>query len=193
MKYEIIQPPFTLKFRVMSRVEANKYFNWFMDQIPVRISVLETAVQSTPEYEDWRADYTSESLGKLGRWFYEHIETRKRTGEEKVEIYGKAPDWFRNVEVQDWELTNRSFSLAMDIGMYLSQVFVKNLPDLKWILVEKPKNDVDFQQPVLKGTGRLVFNPVSTMVTLAYGFARNNKSPGRLRELYDIWANLLVK
>lgn len=193
MKYEIIQPPFTLKFRVMSKVEANNYFNWFLDQIPVRINVLEQAVQFTPGYEDWRADYTSESLGKLGKWFYERVETRQRTEGEKVDIYGKAPDWFRNVEVQDWELTNRSFSLAMDIGMYLSQVLVKNLPDLQWMLVEKPKNDMDFQQPVLKGTGRLVFNPVSTMVTLAYGFARNNKSPDRLREIYDIWANLLVK
>lgn len=177
----------------MSKVEANNYFNWFLDQIPVRINVLEQAVQFTPGYEDWRADYTSESLGKLGKWFYERVETRQRTEGEKVDIYGKAPDWFRNVEVQDWELTNRSFSLAMDIGMYLSQVLVKNLPDLQWMLVEKPKNDMDFQQPVLKGTGRLVFNPVSTMVTLAYGFARNNKSPDRLREIYDIWANLLVK
>lgn len=193
MKYEIIQPPFTLKFRFMSRVEANNYFNWFMDQIPIRISILERAVQSTLGYEDWRADYTPESLRKLGQWFYEHIETRKRTEEEKVDIYGKAPDWFRNVEMEDWELTNRTFSLAMDIGMYLSQVFVKNIPDLKWVLVEKPKNDSNYQQPVLKGTEKLVLNPVSIMVTLAYGFARNNKSPGRLRELYDIWAHLLVK
>ncbi len=193
MEYEVIQPPFTLKFRIMSKVEANRYFNWFMTQIPIRVAVLEQAVQSATSFESWRADYTLESLEKLGLWFYKNLETRKRSSEEKEEIYSKAPDWFRNVDVEDWELTNRSFSLAIDIGMYLSQVFAKNIPDLKWVLVKKPKNDINYHQPVLKGTGKLAFNPVQVMVTLAYGFARRNKSPERLKEIYDIWANLLMQ
>jgi hypothetical protein len=192
MKYSIIQPPFTLNFRNMARVEANNYFNWFMDQLPIRIHELESAVQSVPSYENWRADFTLASLEKLGQFFYEHVETRKRTEEEVAAIYKEAPDWFRNVEVEDWELTNRSFSLAIDIGMYLSQVFEKNLVGLEWTLVKKPKNDINYQQPVLKGAGKLVFNPVHIATTLAYGFARQNKSPERLREIYGNWANLLM-
>ncbi|MFB0537485.1 MAG: hypothetical protein ACETWR_21170 [Anaerolineae bacterium] len=193
MRYEIIQPPFTLDFRTMSRQEAIDYFNWFMEQIPVRIKVLEQAVQSTPGYKDWKADYTPESLERLGRWFYEHVETRKRTKEEREEIYSQAPAWFRSVEIQDWNLTDRTFSLAMDIGMYLSRVFEKNVPELKWEMVKKPKNDADFQQPVLFGSGKLAFNPVWIVVTYAYSLADNTHGPGRLRELYDIWAKLLVK
>ena len=192
MKYEIIQPPFTLRFRTMSREEANDYFDWFMEQIPLRIKILEEAVQSTVGYEDWRADYTPESLERLGQWFYEHVETRKRTEREKETIYSRAPEWFRGVEIEDWELTDRTFSLAMDIGMYLSRVLQKNLPGLRWEMVTKPKNDADFQQPVLAGTGRLVLNPIWVLVTYAYGVARHSKGPERLREIYDIWANLLV-
>lgn len=193
MEYKVIQPPFTLEFRKMSRQEAKDYFDWFIKQIPIRTNVLEQAVQSTDGYEDWLANYKPESLERLGLWFYEHVETRERTKEEREEIYRKAPDWFKSVEIEDYELTNRTFSLAMDIGMYLSQVFEKNLAGLKWEMVTKPKNDAYYQQPVLAGTGKRRFNPVWILVTLAYVFARRSKGPERLRELYDIWAKLLVK
>jgi hypothetical protein len=193
MGYEIIQPPFTLEFRTMSRKEATSYFNWFMEQIPIRMKILHEAVQSTPGYEDWSADYVPESLERLGQWFHDHVETRKSTQEENDEIYRKAPAWFRNVEIQDWELTNRTFSLAVDIGMYLSQVFEKNVPGLKWKMVKKPNDDVNFQQPVLSGSGKLVLNPVRVLIVYAYSLADNTRGPEGLRELYNIWADLLLK
>jgi hypothetical protein len=37
MAYQIIQPPFTLKFREMSKAELRDYYRWFHDCIPVRI------------------------------------------------------------------------------------------------------------------------------------------------------------
>lgn len=194
MEYEIIQPPSTLKFRAMSREEANNYYGWFMEQIPIRIRVLERAVQSTAGYEGWIADYTPGSLGRLGQWFYEHVETRKRTKKEEEAIYNKAPKWFGNVKIEDWELTNQTFSLSMDIGMYLSQVFERNSPGLmKWTMVERPKNDINYQQPVLVGTSKRAFNPVHMLVVCAYSLADDTRGPEELMELYSIWANLLVK
>ena len=166
MKYEIIQPPFTLNFRAMSRAEGNAYFKWFMGQMPIRIGILDEAVRSTTGYEGWQADGSPDSLVGLGQWFYDHVETRKRTEEEKEAIYSKGPKWFRSVEIEDCELTNRTFSLAMDIGMYLGRAVQINLPQTKWMMVKKPRNDMDYQQPVLKGTGRLVLNPVQILVLL---------------------------
>jgi hypothetical protein len=192
MEYKNIQPPFTLRFQDMSREKAEAYFAWFMDQIPVRVSALEQAVQSTVGYEDWRANYTPESLEKLGQWLCEQVETRERKKVERETIYSRAPAWFKNVEIEDWELTNRTFSLALDTGMYFSRVFEENLSGVKWVMVKKPRNDADFQQPVLVGTGRLGLNPVRILVTYVYGIARRSKGPERLRELYNTWANLLV-
>ena len=37
MKYQIIQPPFTLKFREMSKEELKEYYKWFMAVMPNRI------------------------------------------------------------------------------------------------------------------------------------------------------------
>jgi hypothetical protein len=193
MEYPIIQPPFRLDFRVMTRKEADSYFRWFMEQIPVRLKTLEQIVQLTPGYEDWQVDYTMNSLEKIGHWFFEHVETRERTDEETEEIYSKAPAWFRDVEVENWELTNQTFSLAIDIGMYFGKVIEKGLEGIKWIMVKSPTNDVDYQQPVLSGKGKLVLNPVRILIVYAYSIPDKTCGPNRLIELYQIWAQLLTK
>jgi hypothetical protein len=191
-EYSIIAPPFTLKFREMIKKELEDYNRWFLSQILERIVILEKAVQSTQGFEDWKADYRPESLDKLGEWFAGQVTKRRRTEEETKEIYAKAPDWFKAVEISDWELTNRTFSIAIDIGMYVSQVFLKSNPSLSWEHTTKgSKRWVDYGQPVLKGFGADVFNPTRMIVTLAYGIAHGKKSGTSLRELYEIWKKFI--
>jgi len=188
--YRTIQPPFaTLKFWTMPKEELRSYYRWFLDQIPERIPELEKAVSETPRYERWRADATPSSLGDLGEWFVGQVETRPRTEEELAEMKRDSP---YPIDVEPDELTNRTFSLAMDIGMYLSQVLMKNIPALRWDHPLGSPKFVDYGQPVLRGSGRVAMNPVRLMVTLAYGIARKTQSAHRLRELYDIWSHNLV-
>jgi hypothetical protein len=172
-EYSIIAPPFTLRFKEMSKEELVKYNAWYLAQIPRRIDILTKAVQCTSGYEDWHSDYSPKSLDKLGEWFASNVDIRERTKEEKQEIYAKAPDWFKNIEISDKDLTNKTFSLAIDIGMYLSQVFLKNISNLKWQhTVNGSKNWVDYGQPVIAGFKNVVFNPTQTMVVLAYGLVK---------------------
>lgn len=188
MKYEIIQPPFTLVFREMSKKELKSYYEWFMKIMPERIEILTNAVKSTPGFEDWIPDYSPDTLNKLGEWFYSQVETRPRTQEETDAIQGR---FAFSASVPEEELTNKTFSLAIDIGMYVSQVFIKN-HSVKWNQPLSNKRFVDYGQPVLEAFKSGPFNPVSIMVTLAYGLARKTKTGQRLRELYDIWSNMLV-
>ncbi len=44
MKYQIIQPPFTLKFREMGKEELKEYYKWFMAVMPNRIAQLEKII-----------------------------------------------------------------------------------------------------------------------------------------------------
>ena len=74
-------------------------------------------------------NFTPESLNALGEWFATQIETRPRTQEEIDAFNAQTPF---PIEHSGTELTNRTFSLAMDIGMYLNQVFLRNHPSLKW-------------------------------------------------------------
>jgi hypothetical protein len=190
-KYKIISPPFTLKFDEMSKQELNDYNTWFLNQIPERIAILEKAVRSTTGFADWRVDYSPESLDKLGAWFFKQAERRKRTKEEMESICKNMPDRLKNIEVDDWELTNRTFSIAIDIGMYLSQVFLKNIPGLEWQhKTSGSKRWVDYGQPVLAGFRVRVFNPTQMMVVHAYGLVNSTRTSSSLRELYEIWKNI---
>ena len=72
----------------------------------------------------------------------------------------------------------------MDVGFYLSQVFIRNHPSLKWPQYLGGKTRVDYGQPLLVGFGVLSFNPIR--MVLAGGIPRWTGTG--LRELYDIWS-----
>lgn len=176
----------------MSKSQANEYLLWFTDQIPIRIVELSSLVKSFPEYSNWDPDLQSSSLIPLGKWFFGQVQVRNRSKAEIYKIYAEAVGWFRNnFEIPDWDLTDLTFSLAIDIGMYLGRMIEQNIPFIAWKLGSKPISNINYQQPVLVGSGKVEFNPVHIVTTLAYGIANQTKGPERLKELYEIWANLL--
>ena len=186
--YKIIEPPFTLKFREMTKKELKDYFQWFMGILPDRVDELSRAVHETPGFQSWQADTTSISLDLLGDWLASQVETRPRTDEEIREIKrrSKFP-----IDVPTLELTNKTFSLAMDVGMYISQVFLQNQPSLRWDQQFGNKRFVDYGQPVLIEFISAPFNPVGMMVTLSYGLASKSRTGRGLREIYEIWSKMV--
>lgn len=188
MLYEIIQPPSTLKFREMTKKELKAYFDWFQGVLQQRLDELKREVKRTPGFEVWEPDFTPASLLLLGDWFASQVDTRSRTRCEIEEIEACS---FYPIGVPAEELTNRSFSLAMDVGMYLSQVFMRSNSNLRWEQPFSSKKFVDYGQPVLGGFGSAVFNPVRMLVTFAYGVVTKKKNGTGLRELYDIWSKFI--
>ena len=188
MTYSNLSPPFTLEFREMSKSDLRKYFEWFHDVLPMRLDILSAAVRNTPQFENWEADCMPSSLDQLGEWFSKQVETRPRTPSEMRQVEASL---VFPIEIERWDLTNRTFSLAFDIGLYLSQVFLKNHTGLRWDQPFGSKRFVDYGQPVLVGFGKVPFNPVSMMVTQAYGLADHTRKPEALRGIYDIWSKLI--
>ena len=92
------------------------------------------------------------------------------------------------MDVPNEELTERTFSLAMDIGMYLGRVLLANFPSLRWEQFLGSKKFADYGQPIITGFGPVPLNPVRIAVTLAYGLAKARGPSKRLREVYDYWA-----
>lgn len=190
--YLMITPPFPLTFREMSKERAREYLRWFQEQIPERISILSRYIRFFPDFKTWEPNLQPSSLDTLGIWFFERVTTRKRSQDETEKIYSNAPDWFRNIEIPDYDLTAQMFSLSIDIGMYVSQIMMKNNPDLRWELGAKPKNSINYQQPVIVGPGKLVFNPVHIVTTLAYGLVDRTYKAERLRELFELWTKIVT-
>lgn len=185
MTYSTIQPPFTLRFREMPKKVLDAYRTWFHEVIPQRLAELTKAVRNTAGYESWEPDFRPESLDMLGQWFEGQVATRKKSTEEVEETRSNLTF---PVEIPEDELTNRSLSLAMDIGMYLAQVILKNLPGTYWSQSLGNKKFADYGQPVIMGFGAVPLNPVRVMVTTAYAISQSN--PAHLRELYDTWARM---
>ncbi len=188
MPYSVIQPPFTLKFMEMPRKELTAYFKWYTESIPERVRELADAVTSSPGYGSWKPTFTPESLDELGEWLAGQMELRPRSKEEIEEFIRTSPF---PIDPPKEDLTNRSFSLAFDTGMYLSQVFLKNHPTLRWKHELASKRHVDFGQPVLISFGPPGFNPTRMMVTHAYGLAEKGRSGKELREIYEIWVKMI--
>lgn len=151
MTYAVAQPPFTLKFREMSKDELEAYFAWFHEVTPQRVEELSKAVTGSHGFEDWAPDSSPNSLGALGRWFATQVELRARSAVEIGGLLRKAGPPF---EVPPEDLTNRTFSLAMDIGMYFGQVILANVPGTEWAQPLKDKKHADYGQPVIRGFGR---------------------------------------
>jgi hypothetical protein len=169
----------------MPKKELLRYYQWFMDVLPQRVSELAKVVKETPGFENWQPDYTPASLDTLGEWFARQVETRNRTQEELQAIKERL---VFPMQVPTDELTDRTFSLAMDIGMYFSQVLLRNYPSLKW---EQPLDDkrfADYGQPLLAGFGPVSLNPVRIAHAFAHGLADKSYSRKRLREVYEYWA-----
>lgn len=130
MSYSIIQPPFTLKFRDMPKHELDAYRKWFLGEIPTRISMLRDEVNSRANFENWVPDRGGESLTALGFWLAQEVETRARTSEELNRIKGRVAF---DMDVSERELTNKTFSLAMDTGMYFGETLLRHHPNLSGI------------------------------------------------------------
>jgi len=180
-----VPPPFTYRFRHMSKKELKDYYQWFMVALSKGIDELAAAVIMTPGFEAWQSDCTPDSLNTLGEWFAAHAEKRNRTDEEIEQIRKRLTF---PMDVPKEELTDQTFSLAVDVGMYFSQVLLKNHPSLQWNQPFGGKLHIDYGQPVLAGFGAMAFNPVHMMTTLAYGLADKRQTGRRLREIYDIWS-----
>lgn len=188
MAYATIQPPFTLEFTEMSKAELKAYAAWFHAVAPARIAELEKAVRNTPGYHGWEPDQTPDSLGPLGRWLEGQVEMRKKTESEIAELHSQLT---LPIDVPREQLTNRTFSIAMDLGMYFGQVVLKSVRGTRWDQpLGKSRRWADYGQPVIVGNGRVPLNPVRIMVTAAYSFA--DKRPTSLRELFNAWQELLM-
>jgi hypothetical protein len=113
MSYAIVEPPFTLNFPEMSKQDLRGYATWFHEIAPRRLAELAAEVRRTDGYESWEPDATPDSLQPLGDWFEKQVETRERNFEEMAE---KRSELTFPIDVPKYDLTNRTFSLAMDIG-----------------------------------------------------------------------------
>lgn len=189
--YKPIEPPVTFNYiREATKKEGKEFFEWFMSVKDERIRILEKAVQTTPGFENWKADFTPKSLCIFDEWLPKVAELRSRTEEEIATEKKKLLPQFKNLNISTETLTGRSISLAFDVGIYMGEVFIHNNPELEWAPYLKTEFIYN-NQPVIQGFGKPVFAPWS-MLQSRTAQAALQVNIGLLK-LYEIWVNMYLK
>jgi hypothetical protein len=169
----------------MPKEDLEAYFAWFQSALQCRIDQLAAYVQKDAASKNWKPDGSPDSLDMLGEWLEKYVSARERTQEEIDEIEVRLGDL---IAVPSRNLTNESYSLGFDIGIYFGLTLLKNHPTLLWSQNLKNKKFVDYGQPVIVGFDVVQLNPVQTGLNFAYGFARK-RIPGRwIHEVYETWS-----
>jgi hypothetical protein len=182
-QYQLFSPPVAFPLWKLRARQARQYYDWFQSQIPVRLEELRRLVEpyGVP------LDYKRETLPALGRWFELQVETRPRTPEEMAAERLKEPAWLEGY-VTPWVLTERTFSICIDTGIYFAELLRHFHPALRWDLVLKPKNDVDFHEPVLVGfPNRVRFNPTRILMVLAFKVVDGESMAPEFPRLLRTW------
>jgi hypothetical protein len=164
----------------MSRQQACEYFEWFVKEIPKRVSQLR---QICP----LDLDFSPDALVALGDWFGGLVETRQRTHNEMQQEYEKFPTWLWQY-ITNSTFTEKTLSMCIDLGIYFGETLHRRNPALRWDVVLKPKNDVDFHQPVILPFRRSMhLNPTTIMINVAATALRTESAGARLQEVFRYW------
>ena len=188
MKFTTAYTPVTTAFASMSTKELNGFYEGFMLNKPYCLDELIQAVWQTPGYEDWRADFSPESLDLLAEWLAFQM-TKVNLSSKGDTLAEDSVASAAGVEVSD--MSDEERSLAVLVGMYYGEVAVRNNPLLSWSQLKGNKKQADYGQPVISASGKLPTNPMRVVNAFACGLADGSRTSARLRETYDYWMGLI--
>ena len=122
----------------------------FVDLIPDRIAALTTLIDSGEDYSDWIPDASTDSLKTVGNWLQAHATSRPVSGAEN-DITNQR--FWHPLPLPAEDLSEYTMSFVTDIGMYLSTVMLRHLPDCRWHLVLNDRRSINYGQSVLTAGG----------------------------------------
>src|SRR5713101_7498640 len=101
--------------------ELQEFFRRFLIALGPRTEILADVVRTDASLACWSPDMTPASLETLGAWFMSNMHTRPRTEAEIFAIASKSP---YALPVPPRTLTDQTFSLAADVGIYFARVLM---------------------------------------------------------------------
>lgn len=187
--YMLFIPPMELDFANWSRKTARSYFDWFLGQISERKDELARLVSRLSP--GCRLDDSPDSLRCLGEVFVSEVRTRPSTQEE-IAQQGEAltPRLREVVETEVWELTDRTLSLCLDVGIYFAEVLHKEHPTLEWDLWTR--KTVEYNRPVLVGfRGNVPLDAPGILVNIARRKVDGQHQVGELKRVFEHWSSMV--
>lgn len=202
MEYVLMEPPIIMEsFETLSKKEAKILFDWFVNQIPLRIEVLKNVTNGEVDF-----NFTPESLIDIYSWFLSQVEIYELSEEEigrELKELRQYPNFIYEDEKKSLlanpvEIAKVDYAIAMDIGIYYGETIRINYPQVKWTYFTKPKSHSFLNKPVL------YFNdadddmisyerePIDLMFVLNQRIKRGEITDHSLYELYQYDVNEIL-
>lgn len=192
--YSIDIRPFCIDFSALPKREVKNFGVELMQIMDKRLDYLEKLWFEECGAGAGKLDFSRDSVAALSGWFFEKVEARKRSEAEKSEIRSRMGNSRIGsvVAVPDFELTDLTLSLCLDIGFYFGRSLQFLFPNLRWEQDLSSKRSINYGWLVLSPFVGAPLNPVRICRNFAYGVIDKNQRPDRLLELFDIWSSKVV-
>lgn len=185
MEYELMSPPFEMNnFSDMNKVEAKQHYDWYLSQIPKRMEQLKYFVEGDMSFS---FNYTRESLIALWGWYLDNVVVENKIESElDSEIAHSTQMTIKHI--RNNKISTKWLSVAVDIGIYLSEVIIKNNEVLEWGIQYKPKSLLSVNRPVVIGFNhKMTMEPSNLLLVLTRKILKGQYNPEALVNLYDNW------
>lgn len=168
-EYPLFIPPAPLDTKTpcdFSTEEAESYFRWVLENQEARLS------QFLERFDESLSAPAEDLLRRIG---------------EKVAETLKKPAFAQNTGPEP-QLTSRGYALAADMGLLLAALLMRECgSSIQWTILRKPKTDVSFNCPVLKGFGKLHLDPIYLSVTQSFGVLRGTRGGDAWLRVFKRW------
>lgn len=183
-EYPIITPPFKIGlFENMTKEEAQKHFEWFVNQSPLRCELLRKAMEATSKYGD-KLDYSRDSLIVLWTWAMPYMKATPWSDEKRLQFYKQAPPWLKTMNISLNDLSAETMGLCVDIGFYFAEIFIRNYPHIKWVIGRK--RDKLYNRPYVYGF-KWPLVPHDVVTGCAWNVIHETKNKRILLDTFQAW------
>ncbi len=191
MNYELMAPPFEMKeFDEMNKKEAKEHFEWYINEIPNRIEILKNIYEEFGGKKE-NLDYSINSLEGLWKWYLKNVEIIDKSEKEILDEKSELPEWLKDEEIIPKKISITWLAIAMDISMYLGEVFVRNNPQLKWTFITKPKRIMHVNRPVIGDFKNDKMDTRHILYILTLKIIKHTTDEKALLNLYNVWMEYL--
>lgn len=132
-QYEPFTPPFELDFIASTARQAQRYFEYYVSQIPHRVEMLQDDARRTPGFEQWSPYLSDLSIVGLALWLKERGRGREVTDEEparvRVSIQGPLRDVLPESRIT---MTPTTWSYCVEAAMYIGGALRSRSPEVSW-------------------------------------------------------------
>lgn len=149
----------------MSPDEAERFFQWYISNIPKRLSVLSEYIKTSSRREI-PLDWTDESLISIWKWLVSCIKTSISLENIKASI--KQLDFVR-IFTDSKKISANTYAISTDVASYFAEMLIKDNNKLSWGYFTAPKKRMSVNKPIVKGfKNGIILDPRLVLENLLY-------------------------